>query len=318
MTRPLGMTRHARFRAAVSGQPLDRVPVSAWMHLGTEHLSAQETAWLHERWFRAYGWDVLKVMNDDHFDVPAHLLRLERPGQIRDLAAAVTDTAPCFAKQQHCLSALCQAVGNEVPLMDSGYSPWHMVLRHIGHDQAEMLCAHPVETARLLQTVCEAVCAHVQRLPSLGVTAYFHATHGAVPQGQPKGISDDVFQRFVQPFDCAVLEAGKGLVRVLHVHGHGVALERLDGYPFEVLHLSDRVPTNPDLARLRRWTDRCLMGGVDEAGFTAASLGTLQSQMDNAVAQTGGQGLVLAPGCVLPSSSSARSLRHLAARANVP
>jgi len=314
MTHASGMSRLARFRAAVNGWPVDRVPVSAWIHLGTEHLSAQESAWLHERWFRAYGWDVLKVMNDEHFDVPAHWLRLERPGQIRELAAAVTDTAPCFSKQQACLNALYQAVGEEVPLMDSGYSPWHMVLRHIGHDQADMLCAHPVETTHLLQTVCEAVCAHVQSLSALGVTAYFHATHGAVPQSQPKGISEDVFQRFVKPYDLAVLEAAKGLVRVLHVHGHGVELARLNGYPFEVLHLSDRAPTNPDLSQLRQWTGRCLMGGVDETGFTAASLGQLQSQLDNAVAQIGRQGLVLAPGCALPSSSSARSLRHLAAQ----
>lgn len=67
------MNHHQRFWAAVRGEPTDRPPVTAWMHMATEHLPVQHTADLHAAFFKACDWDVLKVMADYRFAVPAHL-----------------------------------------------------------------------------------------------------------------------------------------------------------------------------------------------------------------------------------------------------
>jgi uroporphyrinogen decarboxylase len=145
----------------------------------------------------------------------------------------------------------------------------------------------------------------------MGVSGYFHATFGAIAPGQPRGISAAVFEHFVRPFDLQILDAAEGLVRVLHAHGSGVLLERLQGYPFEVLHLADRTPGNPTLTQLRQWTPRCLMGGVDERTFTGLSVPELRQQVGQAIAQAGSAGLIVAPGCALAPSSSGRLLRTL-------
>src|SRR5690606_4977713 len=121
----------------------------------------------------------------------------------------------------------------------------------------------------------------------------------------------EIYETFLRPFDLEVLAAAEGMVRVLHVHGNGVDLARIEGYPFEVLSLADRAPDNPSLAELRKRTDRCLMGGIDESALPDMSLDALACQIDDAIRQAGRQGFILAPGCTFPSFSPQRTLAFL-------
>lgn len=304
------MNHHQRFLATVRGEPTDRPPMSAWMHFGSEHLPAQHTADLHTAFFKAYDWDVLKVMADYRFAIPPDIRSFDTADKIRAIALPDSN-ASCFRDQLSCLTQLQSAVGQQVPLLDSGYSPYFSLLRHIGHDQAPHLLANPEATRTLLEAICQATCQHLQKLKALGVTGYFYATLAAVPGDQPNGLSQAAYEAFVRPYDLAILQSAAGLVRVLHAHGQGLVLDRLQGYPFEVMHLADRAPGNPTLADLRRWTPHCLMGGLDEARFSGASLQALATQMEDAARQTGGQGWILAPGCVLPPSCARRSLQFV-------
>jgi uroporphyrinogen decarboxylase len=304
------MTRHQRLFAALRGDPVDRIPVSAWMHFGSEHLSADRTASLHAQFQRAYDWDFVKVMADYHFDVPAEVCafdQLERLERIQPPTAG----AQCFRMQLACLGQLHQTLGADTPIFDSGYDPYQMLLRHIGRDQADHLWTHRAWTLRFLHSLTDAICAHLENLKALGITGYFHSTNAATPAHQSRGVNDEVYAHFVRPFDLRILHAAQGLVRILHAHGSGIDLARLSGYPFEILHVADRDPANPDLRELQRWTGACVMGGIDETRFTGASRAVLKAQMDDARQQTGGRRFMLAPGCVLPSSSSKASLRFL-------
>lgn len=304
------MTRHERWLAAVRGQAVDRVPVAAWMHLATEHLVPAQAAQLHQAWWQACDWDLLKVMADYRLGIPDGLESFDGPDKLLALAAAVRADR-CFEQQRQCVEHLMASAGPQVPVLDSGYDPYTFLLRHIGHDQAAGLWAHAEATLQVLQAITERTCAHLQQLKRMGLAGYFHATYGAIAPGQPRGISTAIFECFVRPFDLQILDAAEGLVRVLHAHGSGVLLERLQGYPFEVLHLADRTPGNPTLAQLRQWTPRCLMGGVDERTFTGLSVAGLRQQMHEAIAQVGPSGLILAPGCAVAPSSSGRLLRTL-------
>lgn len=301
------MTRHGRFIAAVRREPVDRVPVVAWMHLASEHLPPEQVAQLHEAYWRAHDWDVLKVMADYRLEMPENLVKLDTPERLR-LLQSIIERSTWLERQRECLAALMQRVGSEVPVIESGYDPYTWLLRHMGHDQAEHLWRYPDETQAVLKTLTDALCTHLQHIRALGVSGYFHATWAAVPDDQARGLCQAVFEAFVQPYDKQIMAAAKGLVRVLHAHGSDLQMERLKGYPFEVLHLADRTPGNPSLLELRRWTSKCLMGGVDERQFTALSVPALVRQIEDAVGQVGREGFILAPGCSVPPSSANRLL----------
>lgn len=312
MTSADPMGRHQRFAAALQCLPVDRPPVTAWMHLGTEHLPPAHVAQLHEAYWRAYDWDVLKVMADYRVEIPLSIESFDTPQSLGCLQTAV-QSARCFARQYECVARLMERVGHEVPVLNSGYDAYTLVLRHIGYNQVRGLGLGL--NAEALQAVLEAftqqICRHIERLKALGVAGYVHATWGAMCAHQPRGVSQETFECCVKPFDLRILQAAQGMVRVLHAHGSGLQLERLADYPLEVLHIADRTPGNPTLAQLRAWTPQCLMGGVDERTFTSFSVGGLRAQMGDAVAQAGMQGLILAPGCAVPPSSSGRLLKAL-------
>lgn len=308
------MGRHQRFAAAVRCLPVDRPPVTAWMHLGSEHLPPAYVAQLHEAYWRAYDWDALKVMADYRVEIPLSIESFDTPQSLGCLQTAV-QTAHCFARQYECVAHLMERVGQEVPVLDSGYDPYTLVLRHIGRDQVRGLGLNTEALQAVLDALTQQICRHIERLKALGVAGYFHATFGAIHPDQPHGVDQETFERCIKPFDLRILQAAQGMVRVLHAHGSGLQLERLADYQLEVLHIADRTPSNPTLAQLRAsaGAGKCLMGGVDERTFTSFSVGGLRAQMGDAVAQVGTQGLILAPGCAVSPSSSGRLLKALRA-----
>lgn len=304
------MNHIERFFGAVNGRAVDRLPVAAWMHFASENMSIAEVAERHEALYRLGNWDVLKVMADFRWTLPEDLLHLGTPGRVAELKAPIA-ASEVFQKQAALVALIQARVGREVPVMDSGYDPLQMLLRHVGRDQLSNLWAHKKVTQPILEGLCDLICGHVNNLKQMGVAAYFYATHGAIPEEAHRGIPQEVFEAWIRPFDLAILNEARGLVRVLHVHGAPLNLARLLGYPHEVLNLSDRAQGNPDLAALRKWTGACLMGGIDESAFTSMSLDALSRQMDEAALAAGHRKLILTPGCVVPSSSSGRSLRYL-------
>jgi uroporphyrinogen decarboxylase len=303
------MTPMQRFRAAVDGAQVDHLPATAWLHFGSDHLDGEEAARLHERFVRSYEWDVVKVMGDYRYPVPSDLRSVDG-AQALDLIGGATLDTPCFAQQLRCLRQLQSSLGPDVPLLDTGFDPYQSIVRNIGRDQQGALWSHRAATLRALERVCDSICTYIQELKRIGVTGYFYSMNSCIPQGFPRGTNQEEYDTFLRPFDLRVLEAAEGLVRVLHVHGTGLDLSRLQGYPFEVINLSDRAPSNPSVAQLRSFTTRCVMGGIDEGTLPDLSLGALAQQMEDALAQAGSRrGFILAPGCAVPSYSPWRSLR---------
>lgn len=297
---------HSRERmdAALNGRILDRPPVSLWFHFGSEHLSPQDVARLHLDFQRAYGWDFLKVMFDFRFDLPVFDRMNEHA---LDEMLTRTDWDAPFARQRDCVARIYREIGDETPIVDSGYSPWHLLLRHVGHDQAAALRSHPDLTLALLDKITQATCNHISALREIGIYGYFHATMAAASP-----VSDPVtHERFQNAHDRAILSHAKGLTRILHLHGSNIDLGRVTDYPCEIMHCSDRAPGNPDLSRMRSAFDGCLMGGLCERTITQASLPALSDQIAAALAASRPGGFILAPGCTVSPSIPGRSMDFL-------
>jgi uroporphyrinogen decarboxylase len=304
------MTRREIFLAAVRGEPLERPPVTAWVHFLSDHLPGAETARLHQRFLEAYDWDVLKVMNDYRYPVPEGVQTYEDPESIRGFRP-LSLKEPAFAEQLTCLSELRSRAGPDVALIDTMFDPYQQMLRNVGFSEAPNLHKHRADTLRALEAVADTIVRYIRALKAQGVEALFLSINGAIREGFPRGSTREVFETFQRPFDLELLRAAEGMVRILHVHGVGLEPARVLDYPCEVISLSDRLPGNPSLAELRRLTDRCLMGGLDETRIQERTLPSLAREVDDALAQAGPRKFILAPGCTIPSFTPKRSLRFL-------
>ena len=304
------MNKRERFLAAVRGERLDRLPVTAWVHFLSDHLSGEETARLHQRFVETYDWDVVKVMNDYRYPVPPGVQTLEYVASLRAFEPVGLD-APPFAEQIRCLRALREAFGPDVPLVDTGFDAHQQVLRNVGFSEATNLWRHGDEALRLLRVVTDSLVGYVRAVKALGVDGFFLSINGAIREGHPRGASGEIYERFQRPFDLELLQAAEGMVRILHIHGAGLELERVLDYPCEVISVSDRLPGNPSLRELRSRTDKCIMGGIDETKFQERTLPAIAAECDDALAQAGRERFILAPGCTLPSFTPRRSLAYL-------
>ncbi len=304
------MNKRERFFAAVRGESIDRPPVTTWVHFLSDHLSGEQTADLHRRFIESYDWDVVKVMNDYRYPIPAGVQTLEYAASLRAFKPLSLDE-PCFTEQLKCLSALRAALGPDIALIDTGFDPYQQILRNIGFDQAEYMWKHKDDTLRALESVAGSICRYIAAVKAQGVEAFFVSINGAIREGFPRGSRQEVYEAFQRPFELQLLKAAEGMVRILHVHGAGLDLGRVLDYPCEVISISDRLSGNPSLAELRKLTPKCLMGGIDETKFQERNLPALAREVDDAIAQAGRSNFILACGCTIPSFSPKRSLSFL-------
>ncbi|HMS81427.1 MAG TPA: uroporphyrinogen decarboxylase family protein, partial [Burkholderiaceae bacterium] len=296
------MTKRERFEAAVRGGPIDRPPLTAWIHFGTDALGGTEHAMRHARFFRDYGLDICKVVNDFRYPMPPGLETLLEPADFARLWRAPPDS-PSFAEELKCIRLLRAELGPDVPIMITTFDPFQQVMRRVGYTKAKFVFEHPDEAIPMLERVSDALCDYMGAVREAGCDAVFYSINGAITPPGKRGIDDATYRTFVRPYEIRMAEAMAGMVRVLHVHGSSLTIGRVLDYPFEVLSVSDRLKGNPTLAELRGLTDRCLMGGIDESSIIEMSLPEVRAQVRDAIAQAGRERFILSPGCTIPTQT---------------
>lgn len=302
------MTRMQRLRAAVAGEPVDRVPCTGWVHFITETLGGTEHALRHMRWVRDNDWDICKVVNDFHYPFPEGAERLRGVEDMLRFEPASLDE-PSFAEELKAIRLLRAEFGPHMPIVLTVFEPLRQVVRRAGMRSLDLVLANPKPAERMLEAVAETTRRYMRAVREAGCDGIFLACTGGLRPPARFGLSDEHYARFVKPYERDLLQAAEGMVRIVYVHGTPIDMQRVIDLPCEVFSVSDRLPGNPSLAQLRRLTDRCLMGGIDESRIHDMSQEELELQIADAIEQLGGRGLILSPGCTLPAWTPAHQLR---------
>ena len=307
------MNRMERFKAAIAGEPVDRVPRTCWAHYMTETLGGSEHARRHIIYQDEYDWDILKVVNDFHYPFPKGVETIRGPRDIERFEPA-TMSEYLFREELLCLRILRDHYGPELPIVFTTFDPWRQVVRRAGMACVPVLKQHPQETLRMLRAVCDSMCAFMRALRDEGCDGIFFSVNSGNRSPSPLHADDETYSTFMREFEIEMLQAMDGMVRMLHVHGAPVSLDRFADYPIEVLSVSDRLKGNPSLASVRRATGKAIIGGVDESRIADMTPDELRAQIADTLAQCGDRGLILAPGCTIPIWTPAHLLAILAGR----
>lgn len=305
------MNKRERFLAAVGGREVDRPPVTAWVHFLSDHLDSARTADLHEQFLTTYDWDLLKVMNDYRYPVPEGVITLEDAKSLLSYKKFSLQE-DCFVRQLDCLRRLRTRLDPDLPMIETIFEPYQQILRNVGFSQAANLFRHDERTALdAIRTVTETTCDYIREVRKLGIDGIFLSINGAIPLQRPRGVTAEQHRIYQKTFAIDVLKAAEGMVRVLHVHGDHLEIDRIWDYPCEIISVSDRLQGNPTLAELRQKTDKCLMGGINETRIQEQTLAEIKAEVDDTVAQAGRNRLIIAPGCTMPSFTPFRNLEFL-------
>lgn len=313
------MSRRERILAALNREPVDRVPYAVWRHFPAVDRSpaglAQSTLRFHER----YGSDFVKITPRGGYAVEAwgcvegDALREDghRPctscavrsahdwKKIRPLDPGV---APGYIEQIETIVRMGfdRRIGDS-PVLPTLFSPLSLARKLSGDRLPQDLREHPDLVRGALEAITETLVKFAALALAEGVSGIFYSIQAA--SGSVN--TEEDYARFGEPYDRQVLESvrGKSLLTIVHCHGDRLMFERLAALPGNAWNWDDRA-TPPSLAAAKAKTVGAVVGGLDQ--WKTLRDGTPEQAADearDAVAQTGGIGLIVGPGCVLPTNT---------------
>jgi len=293
------MNKIERLRATLAGKPVDHPPITIWYHFGNQHSSAEITAQVHLEFFEHYDLDLLKLMNDYDYPNPVGLEVVATPDDLRRLEPFEVNKTP-FGKQLQAVERIAKALKGKAFFVDTMFNAWNTLRRNLTKEATESLMVHHPDTVvKALEVINGNLIKYALATLQRGAAGIFLSVPASA-----EFVTREQYERFMRPFDLALLDAvkGKGEFHILHAHGSQLFLDRLLDYPVQVLSWADQ-NGGPRIAEAPPRTPRTQKGGLDHVKFQYSSAALLRQQVRAARAQAGPTKFILAPGCSVATYS---------------
>lgn len=305
------MNKVERVRAALRGVSVDHPPVTVWYHFGLQHAPAEKTAAAHLEFLDAYDLDWLKVMNDYSYPMPKGLDVIATVDDLRRIEP-LDPAAPPMGEQLRVIEILAKSLAGRCLFVDTLFNAWNTMRRSLAKEaMPRFMREHPAELGLALTAVNDTLIAFAKASLERGAAGIFLAVTAS-----EEFVTRDEFERFMRPYDMALLgairHAGEG--HVLHAHGDRLYLDRLLDYPVSAVSWADR-DAGPSLREMRGRTSLSLMGGLSHGNFAYVSTDAVRGQVKDAIGSAGKDRLFIAPGCALPSYAFPEQIRAAVAAA---
>ena len=308
------MTKRDRVLATLARQPVDRPAVAFWRHVPDVDHTAPGLANAMLDFHRRWDLDLIKVMSSGVYCVEDWGCRVAYTGSPNGAkqctAHAVTALADwqrikpldagagAFGRELEAVRLIARGRGDDAPVLHTIFSPLSIARKLAGDRLVDDLRVAPAAVMGALESITETMIRYVDATFDAGADGLFYATQTATPEV----LTDDESERFGAAYDRRVLAATRGRSRLtlLHVHGKDIFFDQMAALAPDAINWHDRL-TAPSLRDAHRRFRGALFGGLGEHGtLQAGPPSTIAAEVADAVRQTDGRGLVVAPGCVLP------------------
>lgn len=312
------MTKFERVQAALKREPTDRPPYAFWRHFPDVDRSAAALAQSTLRFHERYGSDFLKV-------TPTGGYAVEDWGCVESDEVAPDGHRPCarHAVTSHedwkkirplrlestgwgaHLETILRCVVDrraDCSTLPTIFSPLSLARKLSGERLNYDLKENPQAVTDALEAITETILTFVDACFLEGAEGIFYSVMAASTDLH----TEDEYRRFGEPYDRRILEhvRPKSKLTVLHCHGSSLMFDVLAALPAHAWNWDDR-RAGPSLRDAQRHVPGAVIGGLDQWGAlrdgTPDAAGT---EAQDALAQTGGRGVILGAGCVLPSQTS--------------
>jgi len=319
------MTKFERVQAALRREPTDRPPYAFWRHFPDVDRSAAALAQSTLRFHERYGSDFLKV-------TPTGGYAVEDWGCVESDEVAPDGHRPCarhavtsFDDWKKIRPLRLESTGwgahletilrcvvdrrADCSTLPTIFSPLSLARKLSGERLNYDLKENPQAVTDALEAITETILTFADACFLEGAEGIFYSVMAASTDLH----TEDEYRRFGEPYDRRVLEhvRPKSKLTVLHCHGSNLMFDVLAALPAHAWNWDDR-RAGPSLREAQRHVPGAVIGGLDQCG--ALSDGTpdaARAEAQDALAQTGGRGIILGAGCVLPSQTSDLALVEL-------
>ena len=291
--------------SALKGEEVDRPPFSFWYHFGLQHMPGRKHAEAEIDFYRAYDLDFLKVMSDYPYPLPDGLEALETEADWKRVAPISADDR-CWSEQLTALSIISDAIGKEALFIETIFSPW-TTARRLGRSGALTVARrqYPETLLAAMDAIATSLADYSRQAVSRGAAGIFLSLGAATEDV----MTAEEYEVWGRPFDLKILEAiREAPFNVLHIHGKRIHFDSLLDYPSSALNWS-HFATDPSLKEGKSRSGKTVLGGIDEAVASHVSPPEIAEQVTNAIQEIGTRGLIITPGCSIPTDTQELNLR---------
>jgi uroporphyrinogen decarboxylase len=316
------MNKYQRLGAAIHKQHVDRPPVALWRHFPGDDLDPEKLARRVVEFQNRYDFDFVKVTPAASYvaelyggelqaagnreGTRTHVRRVIQDWQDWSTIKPVELDHPVMQREREAIRRIRHELGKEVPILQTIFSPLSCARTLAGDRFVEDMREHPGAFQHALQALGTTMERFAFNSIEAGADALFLSTQVA----SRSVLSPEESRGYGQRYNLTLINELHGHVDfiLLHIHGEDIYYEHLFKYPVQIVNWHDR-KTAPSLQEGKALFDGAVAGGIDEWGVLQTTPDAIMAQVKDAIQQTDGTGLIVAPGCVIPIDTPPLNIR---------
>lgn len=319
------MNKRERVYAALEGQPVDRVPLSLWRHFHKQDQTPAGLASATLAFYKRYNFDLIKLTPSGFYaiedwgaqvnlskddDQPPTLKKpvIKKPEDWRNLTTLST-TVGSYGQVLEAIKLVTGQLDKEdAPVLMTVFSPLTLAYKLAGDVLLTHLQDNPTDVHIGLATIAETTSRFADMALEAGADGIFFASQ----LSRADMLTEEMCQTFVVRYDLIALERVKSqpVPLVLHLHGANAHFATVNQYPAHAVswHNHEAGPSIPEALAM---TDKTLFTGLDVATLEQGNPAEVATQAREVIEQTGGNRLILAPACVIPTKTPPENLQAI-------
>jgi uroporphyrinogen decarboxylase len=321
------VNKRERVYAAMEGQPVDQVPLSLWRHFHRRDQKPGDLVAATLEFYRTYDFDLIKLTpsglyaiedwgaqvvlsQNDHEPPTLKKPVIKKPEDWRNLPT-LSSTEGAYGRELQAVKWLTNQLDqDDAPVLMTIFSPLTLAYKLAGDTLLDHLYTYPTDVHIGLATIAETTSRFADLALEAGADGIFFASQ----LSRSDLLTVDMCQTFVVRYDLIALERVKlqPVPLVLHLHGANPHFETVNQYPAHAVSWHDH-ETGPSIAEALNLTDKTLMTGLDLTSLEQGPPTEVAAQAREAIDQTKGRRLILAPACVIPTTTPLENLRAIVA-----